>query len=208
MRLKGQIMGQRADIDMNVVRGVILDGQEAREGTAGEHETPTDKGVRIDREGQMTSPTSSTGDRSESTAPDSTFKAFGMTRHSRDQKIINKYLPKNSKPYTTPEGLNGWIYEIINEYNEQFQLFICFDGAFYQVYCITPEIDEEMRRGSPLFQNAHDGHIFEDARICMGDAYGSGWKDLRGAFTKSVIWSNGISYMLRSGNPFPFNAIQ
>jgi len=201
-------MGQRANIDMNAVRGTILDGQEDREGSSQEHEVPNDKGVRIDREGQITSATGSTGNATESTAPDSTFKAFGMTRHSRDQKIANTSLPKNTKPYTTPDGLKGWMYEIINEYGDKFQFFSCFDGAFYQVYCITPEIDEEMRRGSPLFQSAHDGHIFEDARICMGDAYGSGWKDLKGAFKKAVIWSNGISYMLRSGNPFPFNASQ
>lgn len=78
-------------------------------------------------------------------------------------------------------------------------MFAYYDGAHYQVYVISPKLED-------YWKNPHTGHIFADGRICFGVDYGSGQPTLKEAFAKSVLWANGISIARNGGGPFPFSA--
>lgn len=78
-------------------------------------------------------------------------------------------------------------------------MFLYFDGAFYQVYVISPKLED-------YWSNPHTGHIYPDGRICFGSEFGNGQPTLREAFAKSVLWANGISVARHGGGQFPFSA--
>lgn len=194
---------------MDEVRRGILENQKQID-EAGDKEgqafPKTDK-VFIDNKGKMkTQEEVESGEESSSSELPQDGLKISLTRQAKDRKIVKKKLPENTQWVEQKEkGISGWRYEIINDFNDEFAFFLTYDGAYYQVYCLKPEIDNKMRRGHPDFGGAHDGHIYSNGRLCMGSHYNSGWNSLEGAYAKSVLWSNGISYMLHEpGAKFPY----
>lgn len=118
-------------------------------------------------------------------------------RHETDLAVARQYMPANTVPLRTEEGVNGFVYTFHTELGDEFTLFAFFDSANYQVQVLSPTIEKR-------FMSPHTGHLFSDGKICFGSAYGSGMPNLRDAYAKSVLWANGMSIATRTGQ-FPFS---
>jgi hypothetical protein len=119
------------------------------------------------------------------------------SRLDADRGVVSQKLPTNTKEVTTSDGVTGFLYTILTAYKDEFVLFAYFDGAYYQVKVISPEIESR-------WQTPHTGHLYTSGRICFGPSYGGGMPTLEGAFAKSVLWANGLSVALITGK-FPFS---
>jgi hypothetical protein len=115
------------------------------------------------------------------------------TRLQRDREIVIDKFPANTKPMTV-DGVNGWLYSIVDEFGQSYQLFAYHDGSVYQVQVVFPEVEGQY---SP-----HNGHLYSDGTICFGDEHGL--PTLEQAYAKSVVWANGFTVFLRTGK-FPFS---
>jgi hypothetical protein len=126
--------------------------------------------------------------------------AFASTRLQKDRRIAATKLPRNTREaYSAsygPDGV-GWVYSITNSFGTTFTLFAFFDGAAYQVWVVSPEIERR-------FKNAHTGHLYPDGRICLHPGHGGGMPTLDGAFAKSAVWTEGITVVINGGT-FPWN---
>jgi len=120
-----------------------------------------------------------------------TFAALSE-RHSRDQQVVNLKMPRGTR-FIEVGGVGGWLFKIVNEFGKPFEMFTYFDGSLYQTKVVSPEVEGKY---SP-----HNGHLFDDGRICYGDS--AGQSDLEGAYGKSVLWANGFTVFQRTGS-FPF----
>lgn len=116
-----------------------------------------------------------------------------------ERRIAETKMPANTRMVTTREGVRGWLYTFETEFRELYSMFAYFDGSFYQVKVISPEV--ECR-----FRSPHTGHLYTDGRICMGVGMNSGRRTLQDAYGKSVLWANGFNAMIRGNlEAFPFN---
>lgn len=114
-------------------------------------------------------------------------------------KIAKTRMPANTRKVVTREGVRGWLYSFENEYLDTYTMFGYFDGSFYQVLVITPQVENK-------FRSPHTGHLYSDGRICMGLGMNSGRRTLADAYAKSVLWANGFSAMIHGKlDRFPFN---
>jgi hypothetical protein len=117
-------------------------------------------------------------------------------RLARDAQIVARRLPANAE-FARVQGTPGWFYSFENEFGDRYEMFIYFFGSNYQVKVIEPEVEG---RYTP-----HDGHLYEDGRICFGT--GGGMPTLESAYAKSVLWANGFSAYVaakQAGTPIPF----
>jgi hypothetical protein len=178
------------NLDLNELRSRVIKNQNA------DTTRPSDpsKTIVVTREGGI-----HLGDDSAKQAgpltlvPQETF----ANRHEADRVTVSQFLPANTKPIKTDEGVNGYVYTFKTEFEDEFTLFAYFDGSNYQVQVVSPVIEDH-------FKSPHTGHLYSDGRICFGQAYGSGMPNLRDAFAKSVLWANGMSVAMRTGQ-FPFS---
>jgi hypothetical protein len=92
------------------------------------------------------------------------------------------------------EGIRGWLYPVTTAAGDEYQLFAWFDGTLYQVRVVAPDVWGRT--------DLHACHLFHDARICLGAAWGGGLPTLAGAYARSVVWANGFSAYRRGGR-FP-----
>ena len=120
-----------------------------------------------------------------------TFAALSG-RHARDQQTVNLKLPRSTR-FLEVSGVGGWLFSIVNEFKQPFQMFLYFDGSLYQTKVVSPEVEGKY--------NPHNGHLFSDGRICYGDS--AGQASLEAAYAKSVLWANGFTVFQRTGT-FPF----
>lgn len=177
-------------VDLNKLRETVLSNQRTGSGRP----TEKNKQVFVDRDGRIVEGTKTAqADSPLSVVPQETFAA----RIDSDRSAVNQYLPYNTNEVTTEEGVTGWIYSFDTELGYSFTLFAYFDGAHYQVKLIEPELES-------YWETPHTGHLFSDGRICFGDSYRAGMPDIRSAYSKSVLWANGISIALQTGK-FPFS---
>jgi hypothetical protein len=117
-------------------------------------------------------------------------------RVKHDAAVVAKKLPSNAE-FARVQGTPGWFYGVESEFGDHYEFFVYFNGSSYQVKVVEPEVEG---RFSP-----HDGHLYEDGRICFGQA--SGMPTLESAYAKSVLWANGFSAYdaaKRAGRPIPF----
>lgn len=118
----------------------------------------------------------------------------GFGRALRDRARAEGSLPASTRQLTV-EGVSGWLYPIVSELGDAFQLFLYFDGSGYQVKLVAPEV---VGRFDP-----HACHVFPDGRLCLSSAPGTGLPTLEDAYARSVLWCNGFSIFSRDGQ-FPF----
>ena len=123
---------------------------------------------------------------------------FGVSRHEKERRIVKRKMPANTRGHTTTEGIAGWIYSFDCQFGQRFELFLFYDGSYYQVLVISPRIEKH-------WDSPHTGHIFSDGRICMSQKYGGGQPTVDDAYAKSVIWATGLTAAQRGGIKFPFN---
>lgn len=180
-------------VDLNRLRANVLNNQ------THDDPRPDDRSrqVFVDREGgiHLGNEVNSAGEEHRlSRIPQETFAA---SRHEWEQRVAATKMPRNTRPVTTREGVKGWLYDIRCELGNNYRLFAHFDGNYYQVVVVSPELEHH-------WNSPHTGHLYSDGRICFGRNYGSGQPTLEDAYAKSVLWANGISIALRTGK-FPFS---
>ncbi len=181
-------------LDLNALQDVIHENE--RNGD----EFPADKKkkVFVDATGEMKigNDVSDRSARTMSEVPQSTF----ADRQVEEARIVRAKMPSNAKQMTTREGTKGWLWRVKCAYGKPYDLFGWYDGAFYQVLVVSPEIETKWR-------NPHTGHLFSDGRICLGDRHNSGERSLEAAYAKSTLWATGMTVALTTGR-FPFNHYQ
>lgn len=119
-------------------------------------------------------------------------------RYENELASAKRCMPQNTK-HLNIDGFEGWSYQFSCELGQPYEMFAYFDGSYYQVTVLIPEVEEK-------YQSAHTGHIFKDGNICFGANYNSGRPTLVEAYAKSVLWATGFSYMILSGDAtFPFS---
>lgn len=181
------------NVDLNRLRDTILSNQNSN------NERPTEQRnkILVDREGRIHEGTkTSLRENGLSEVPQETF----ADRKAREKKAVSNFMPVNTKKITTDEGVAGWLYNFTTEFDDAYIMFAYYDGNFYQVIVVEPQVEEKWR--SP-----HTGHVYSDARICFGEEYDSGRPTLQEAYSKSVLWANGLSVAMRT-DFFPFSANQ
>ncbi|GAO03165.1 hypothetical protein PSR1_02048 [Anaeromyxobacter sp. PSR-1] len=118
----------------------------------------------------------------------------GFGRVLRDRARAEGSLPSSTR-YLTVEGVGGWLFPIVSELGDPYQLFLWFDGGGYQVKLVEPQV---LGRFDP-----HACHVFPDGRLCLSSDPGGGMPSLEDAYARSVLWCNGFSVFAREGR-FPF----
>lgn len=119
------------------------------------------------------------------------------SRLGKDRKTVSKKLPANTKEIKTSEGVTGWFYQFRCQLGKVYELFLWFDGAYYQVKLVTPRLEDH-------WKSPHTGHLYSSGKICLGDDFNNGMPSLEAAYAKSVVWATGMSVALKTGT-FPFN---
>jgi hypothetical protein len=166
-------------IDLNKLRERLLRNQQNNNVMPS---NPAEQ-VWVDSEGAiMDGEQARNSDRPTSQVPQRTF----ASRLEQDRRAVRQFLPANTKETKLSSGQIGFVYTIKCQFNHSYELFLYFDGANYQVLVLRPAIEERIR--SP-----HVGHLFSNGKLCLGDGYGNGAPTLEEAFTRSVLWANGIT---------------
>jgi hypothetical protein len=177
-----------ASLDLNALRDTILQAQ--RNGKA---ESPDPlRQVQVDREGGI-SIGPATGAQRSSLVPIETFAG----RLEDDRLVVRRALPSNTREMTTKEGITGFLYTIGNDLSEEYAMFAYFDGSYYCVKLVAPELEQH-------WKSPHTGHLYSNGKLCLGSACNGGRMDLESAFKKSCLWALGISIALKTGR-FPFS---
>jgi len=101
-------------------------------------------------------------------------------------------MPSNTRRLVTDEGVSGWVYSFYCAYGNKYTMFTYYDGSYYQVLVLEPEVEDRYR-------SAHTGHIFSTGRICFGTRYNNGRPTLQDAYAKSVLWATGMSSLMLTG---------
>ena len=178
------------NVDLNRLRDTILQNQNSS------NDRPTDQSnkVIVDRDGKIREGANTNSrEAGLSEVPQETF----ANRLVEERHIVNNFMPRNTRKITTDEGVTGWLYNFTCEFGDNYLMFAYFDGNYYQVLVIEPKVEGK-------WNSAHTGHIYSDGRICFGHGYGSGRPTLQEAYSKSVLWANGLSVALRTDH-FPFS---
>jgi hypothetical protein len=90
----------------------------------------------------------------------------------------------------------GWVYSITCEFGTEYTFFVYFNGRAYQVMLVAPELEGKL--------GAHDAHLFNNGRLCLGEKHGAGQPTLSEAYGRSVLWASGVSAFQATGQ-FPFS---
>jgi hypothetical protein len=178
--------------DLNQLRETLFANQQNREAKPSNPK----KQVFVDSEAGIHTGDQVAGDsRPISEVQQETF-AIG-TRLGKDRKTVAKKLPSNTKEIKTSEGVTGWFYRFQCQLGKAYELFLWFDGAFYQVKLVSPELESK-------WISPHTGHLYSSGKLCLGDKFQNGMPTLEAAYAKSVLWATGMSVALETGI-FPFN---
>jgi hypothetical protein len=120
--------------------------------------------------------------------------AAGFTRELRDKAAADGCLPAAAR-FLKVDGARGWLYPVTTEQGDRYQLFLYFDGSAYQVKVVEPAVE--------VRDDNHACHLFPTGLVCLGQDPTGGMPTLASAFARSVLWANGFSAYLRTGE-FPF----
>lgn len=111
----------------------------------------------------------------------------------RDDASVAQSLPSATRRLTV-DGVRGWLYPVVTEGGDVYQLFLWFDGSSYQVKVVAPDVEGH---------DPHTCHLFPQGRLCLGADETGGETTLEGAYARSVLWAHGFSQYRRTGR-FPF----
>jgi len=177
-------------VDLNEVRRVTTQNQEQGARTPLE---PA-KAIVVSKQGQLAfgSDADKVSQPISNTPQDSFHSSARQLNEARD---VEKYLPDNTTPLTTDEGITGWTYSFSCEFGIRYTMFLFFNGGGYEVMLMSPQLENKYR-------DAHTGHLYRDGRLCLSAHQ---MRDLRETFAKSVLWANGLSAAMKSGAEFPFS---
>lgn len=178
------------NVDLNRLRDTIIQNQNSSD----PRPTEQNNKVFVDRDGKIREgDKTNTSDSGLSEVPQETF----ASRLSEERSVVNSFMPRNTKKFITDEGIEGWLYDFVTEFDDKYIMFAYYDGNYYQVLVVEPKVEGK-------WNSAHTGHIFSNGRICFGIGYDSGRPTLQEAYSKSVLWANGLSVAIRTDH-FPFS---
>lgn len=117
-------------------------------------------------------------------------------RLSDEGRVAETKMPAGTKRMKSRDGTDGWLYGFSCAFGRFYKMFAYWDGSAYQVVVLEPALETK-------WKSVHSGHLFSNGSICFGSGSG-GRPTLESAYAKSVVWANGMSVALKTGN-FPFN---
>lgn len=175
-------------VDLNAIREAMLQAQ--RNSTP----TPPDPGSRVSvtntgrmQLGPVADPSST------SKVQHGTFAA--STRELTDLETARNKMPPNTQ-WIEAGGVKGWAYSFTTEFGRKYEMLAYFNGSEYRVLLIAPTIEGQY--------NAHNAHLYSDGHICLREGGTNGQPSLEEAFSKSVLWANGMDVHI-AGHDFPFS---
>jgi hypothetical protein len=163
-------------VDLNQLRNVVLNDQQNN----------NSGNVYTDQDGNIILNPLPSQQRNLSKIPGKVFAA-SLTR---DRQTVSQKLPSNTREFYH-NGVTGWLYQITSQLGDDYTLFAYNDGSQYQVLVLFPKVAGHY--------NVHDTHLYSDGRIDCGSVMTT----LEPAYVKSVLWANGFSSFLRTGQ-FPY----
>lgn len=176
--------------DLNLVRSLFYEAQ--RNNTS----YPTDpaKQVTVGKDAVIRVGVSPERDASLSRVQHGTFAARDA---SLEQRVVREKLPDGTRALRVGD-IDGWVYDFHTEFQDRFELFAYFDGVGYQVLLLDPPLEGTL--------NPHHAHLYSDGRLCLSGEMNSasGQPTLEEAYSKSVLWANGIS-LYKRGHAFPWS---
>lgn len=175
---------------LDELRRVILEAQ-----TQGVTQPSQGQGVDVGRNGEIFTPGTAPHDEPLSKTHLGTFAVSAARREVQDQRFASGHLPPNTRFIESPTA-RGWCYRIQTKLGNYYTLFAYFDGRHYQVSLIEPRLEGSI--------GVHNGHLYSDGRLCLSDDFDSGQPSLETAYSKSVIWANGVD-VVRLGWNFPYS---
>lgn len=118
-------------------------------------------------------------------------------RRDNERAIAAAKLPNNA--FEASDGdVEGWVYNITNEFHDTYQLFIWYDRSdrTYKVSLVDPRLGGSV--------DVEDCHLYPDGTLCLKRGGGPGYSDMEAAYARSVLWTRGAS-CYRRGYGFQFN---
>jgi hypothetical protein len=115
------------------------------------------------------------------------------SRALRERACVELDFPSATREVLV-EGTRGFLFPLVSELGDHFDLFAYFDGGAYQVKVVRPRLEGA---------DPHACHLFGDGRICFGPRDDGGVPSLKEAHARSALWANGLSVYLRTAR-FPF----
>ena len=111
-----------SSIDLNQLRDNVRRNQRSGDSYPERQEEK----IFVDKNGKIRTgdTVSSSQNRDLSEVPQETFAS--SSRHGLDTSYAWCYMPSNTKEFTTPEGVLGFLYEIICEFGNPYTLFRIF----------------------------------------------------------------------------------
>ncbi|MER7247636.1 hypothetical protein [Kribbella sp. NPDC000426] len=113
-----------------------------------------------------------------------------------DATVASQKLPPNAR-WIEAGGVKGWAYTITTELGNPFSMLAYNNGSEYRVLLLSPEIEGKY--------NAHNAHLYANGHICLREGGANGQPTLEEAYSKSVLWANGMDFHM-AGYDFPFSA--
>ena len=177
-------------LDLNELRENIL----RNPGAGQERPSAPARKVVVDSQGRimLKRDAGATDERQLSEVPQGIFAAGGWL--TRDRAVVAQKLPGGTYELDAG-GITGWVYQVIDELDQRYVLFVYPDQGLYSVKVLSPDVEGKY--------GPHDGHLYADGRICLG-AHG-GLPTLEEAYAKSVLWATGFTVFTATGS-FPFSA--
>jgi len=179
----------KTQIDLNALRDAVHESQ--RRGDA--YPSDPSRRVSVTRDAQIVMG-EVVDENHTSKVQQGTFAGVPQPSATERQLVRNK-LPVQTQ-WVEAGGIGGWAFPVHTELGDRFDILIYDAGSKWKAILISPTIEGRF--------NAHNSHLYSDGHICLSDSPGNGQPTLEEAFSKSVLWANGMSIHMK-GHPFPFS---
>lgn len=121
-----------------------------------------------------------------------------MDRLDRDRQVAREKLPTGTVEMDF-DGVPCFLYQVTCEMGNRYVMCLYFEGRHYQVKVVEPNLEGHF--------GVHGSHLYSDGKLCLSEVTNAGVDSMEQAFARSVLWANGFSVMLASGekHEFPWN---
>ncbi len=175
------------EIDLNQLRTEVL-SQQRRKSTE-------NTGISVTSEGRIVN----TEDGGARVLSDLTTETFAASPNALwDNYTTSRSMPSNTRSVQVGDR-QGWTYSVVNEFDDCYQFFAYWsdNNRDYRVMLISPNLEGQY--------GSHQAHLYTNGLCCLTPTIGTSSLEL--AFTRSVLWCNGVS-VVRRGGTFPFTIDQ
>ena len=164
-------------LDLNKLRTAILDGQQSGR----EFPTRPENKVFVTPDSRIVMGDQLAPGQERELAEVQQRPWFSLSpRLQREQDVVWTKMPANTRMLEV-DGFSGWLYSFHDEFGRRYEMFVYFDGSYYQVKVVFPEVEGKY--------DPESGHLYPNGNICFGREYASGMPALEQAYAKSVLWA-------------------